>query len=129
MFNSEQVAEVQVVQVINFDIHLKRGVDGTRYIERITECIPLEQTYTYNNDYRKVKDINQKMDKFMDNAVEYFQHMTQSKNYTYRNIVEFVDGKYVFKNPISEENIKEMRDNMSAEDVKAFDNFLDIAWR
>ena len=102
MFNSEQVAEVQVVQVINFDIHLKRAVDGTRYIERITECIPLEQTYTYNNDYRKVKDVNQKLDKFMDNAVEYFQHMTQSKNYTYRNIVEFVDGKYVFKNPISE---------------------------
>ncbi len=129
MFNSEQVAEVQVVQVINFDIHLKRAVDGTRYIERITECIPLEQTYTYNNDYRKVKDVNQKLDKFMDNAVEYFQHMTQSKNYTYRNIVEFIDGKYVFKNPISEENIKAMRDNMSAEDIKAFDDFLDLAWR
>ena len=129
MFNSEQVAEVQVVQVINFDIHLKRAVDGTRYIERITECIPLEQTYSYNNDYRKVKDVNQKLDKFMDNAVEYFQHMTQSKNYTYRNIVEFVDGKYVFKNSISEENIKAMRDNMSAEDIKAFDDFLDMAWR
>ena len=55
--------------------------------------------------------------------------MTQSKNYTYRNIVEFVNGKYVFKNPISEENIKAMRDNMSAEDIKAFDEFLDMAWR
>lgn len=129
MFNSENVAEVQVVQVINFDIHLKRAVDGSRYIERITECIPLEQTYSYNNDYRKVKDVNQKLDKFMDNAVEYFQHMTQSQNYTYRNIVEFVDGKYVFKNPISEDNIRAMRDNMSAEDIKAFDDFLDIAWR
>lgn len=129
MFNSENVAEVQVVQVINFDIHLKRAVDGTRYIERITECIPLEQTYTYNNDYRKTKDTNQKLDKFMDNAVEYFQHMTQAKNYTYRNIVEFVDGKYVFTNPISEENIKAMRDNMSQEDIKAFDEFLDLAWR
>ena len=129
MFNSENVAEVQVVQVINFDIHLKRAIDGTRYIERITECIPLEQTYTYNNDYRKMKDTNQKLDKFMDNAVEYFQHMTQAQNYTYRNIVEFVDGKYVFTNPISEENIKAMRDNMSQEDIKAFDEFLDLAWR
>lgn len=129
MFNSENVAEVQVVQVINFDIHLKRAVDGTRYIERITECIPLEQTYTYNNDYRKMKDTNQKLDKFMDNAVEYFQHMTQAQNYTYKNIVEYVDGKYVFTNPISEENIKAMRDNMSQEDIKAFDEFLDLAWR
>ena len=129
MFNSEQVAEVQVVQVVNFDIHLKRAVDGTRYIERITECIPLEPTYNYNNDYRKAKDMNQKLDKFMDNAVEYFQHVTQANNYTHKNIVEYVDGRYVFKNTISEENITAMRDNMSAEDVKTFDDFLDIAWR
>ena len=129
MFTSENVAEVQVVQVINFDIHLKRGVDGTRYIERITECIPLEKHFSYNEDYKKVDDMGKKMDKFMDNAVEYFRHMTQTSNYTYRNIVEFVDGEYVFKNPISEDNIKSMRDNMSPEDVKNFDNFLDSAWR
>lgn len=129
MFNSENVAEVQVVQVINFDIHLVRGTDGTRYIERITECIPLEKEFTYNNNYRKVKNMDQKMDEFMDNAVEYFQHMTQTSNYTYRNIVEFVDGAYVFKNPISEANIKAMRENMSPEDVRTFDDFIDTAWR
>ena len=129
MFNSENVAEVQVVQVINFDIHLKRGVDGTRYIERITECIPLEKKFTYNNDYVKEKDMDKKMDKFMDNAVEYFKHMTQTSNYTYKNIVEWHDGEYVFTNPISEENIKSMRENMSPEDVRAFDEFVDTAWR
>ncbi len=129
MFNSENVAEVQVVQVINFDIHLKRGVDGTRYIERITECIPLEKKFNYNNDYTKEKELNKKLDKFMDNAVEYFTHMTQTSNYTYKNIVEWHDGEYVFTNPISEENIKSMRENMSPEDVKAFDEFVDTAWR
>ena len=129
MFQSEDVAEVQVVSVINFDIHLKRGTDGTRYIERITECIPLDKKFTYNNDYRKTKDMDKKLDSFMDNAVEYFEHMTQTSNYTYKNIVEWQDGKYVFVNPISEENIKSMRDNMSPEDVKSFDNFIDTAWR
>ncbi len=129
MFNSENVAEVQVVQVINFDIHLKRGTDGTRYIERITECVPLEQKFNYNNDYRNIHDMNGKLDNFMDNAVEYFSHMTQTSNYTYHNIVEWVDGEYVFKHPISEENIRAMRDNMSPEDVKGFDNFIDTAWR
>ncbi len=129
MFNSENVAEVQVVQVINFDIHLKRGTDGTRYIERITECIPLEKKFNYNRDYKRYKEIGDKIDGFMDNAVEYFEHMTQTSNYTYHNIVEFQDGKYVFTHTISEENIKAMRDNMSPEDVKAFDNFLDTAWR
>ncbi|MDO4282028.1 MAG: pilus assembly protein CpaF [Clostridia bacterium] len=129
MFNSENVAEVQVVQVINFDIHLKKGIDGTRYIERITECIPLEQKYSYNNDYRKVKDMDKKMDMFMDNAVEFFEHMTRSQNYTYRNVVEYIDGKYVFTNPITENNISAMRDNMSPEDIKDFDNFIDSTWR
>ncbi len=129
MFNSENVAEVQVVQVINFDIHLKRAVDGSRYIERITECIPLEKEFNYNNDYRNVKQVDQKMDKFMDNAVEYFQHMTQTNNFTYKNIVEFCDGEYIFKNPITENNIKAMRENMAAEDMKSFDDFIDLAWR
>lgn len=129
MFNSENVAEVQVVQVINFDIHLKRSTDGSRYIERITECIPLEKEFHYNNDYKNVTKTDQKLDKFMDNAVEYFQHMTQTNNYTYKNIIEFCDGEYIFKNPISEENIKAMRDNMAPEDVKVFDNFIDVAWR
>lgn len=129
MFNSENVAEEQVVQVINFDIHLVRGVDGTRYIERITECVPLERVYNYNTEYRDAKDMNKKLDKFMDNAVEYFTHMTQSRNYVYRNIIEWQDGKYVFTNPLSENNIKAMRENMSPEDVKGFDNFLDTAWR
>ena len=129
MFNNEDVAEIQVVNVINFDIHLVRGTDGTRYIERITECIPLEKTFEYNNDYRKTKDMDQKLDSFMDNAVEYFKHMTQTSNYTYKNIVEFRDGEYVFANAISEKNIKAMRGNMTHEDIKAFDNFLDVAWR
>ena len=128
MFNSENVAEVQVVQVINFDIHLKRGVDGTRYIERITECVPVEQKFEYNNDYRKEKTLEQKLDKFMDNSVEYFRHMTQNNNYTYHNVVEWHDGEYVFTHPITEENIKAMRENMSPEDMRAFDSFVDTAW-
>lgn len=129
MFSSENVAEVQVVNVINFDIHLKRGVDGTRYIERITECIPLERKFTYNNDYRELKDMNGKLDKFMDNTVEFYRHMTETSNFTYHNIVEFRDNKYVFAHPLSEANITAMRENMSPEDIKEFDKFLDTAWR
>lgn len=128
MFNNESVAEVQVVNVINFDIHLKRGVDGTRYIERITECIPLEEKFTYNDSYKLENTIEGKMDKFMDNAVEYFKHVTQTRNYDYKNIIEWQNGTYVFTNPISSANIKAMRENMSPEDVIAFDEFLDTAW-
>lgn len=44
-------AEEQVVQVLNFDIHLKKDFKGKRYVERITECIPIESRneYTYES--------------------------------------------------------------------------------
>ncbi|MEG0072869.1 MAG: ATPase, T2SS/T4P/T4SS family [Clostridia bacterium] len=128
MFNNEGVAEVQVVNVINFDIHLKRGVDGSRYIERITECIPLEKVFTYSDAYKQEASMEGKMDKFMDNAVEYFKHMTQTRTYDCKNIVEWQNGEYVFPNALSATNIKAMRENMSPEDVTAFDEFLDTAW-
>lgn len=129
MFNNEDVAEVQVVNVINFDVHLKKGVDGTRFIERITECVPKEKEFHYTNDYRNKKNFEDKMDIFMDNATEYFRHLTQTSNYEYRNIVEFKNGEYIFANSISEANVEAMRENMAEEDIKAFDKFLDTAWR
>ncbi len=39
-FQNERIAEEQVVEAINFDIHMKKDNDGHRYIERITEIIP-----------------------------------------------------------------------------------------
>ena len=39
VFKNEKTAEEQVVQVLNFDIHLKKDFKGKRYVERITECI------------------------------------------------------------------------------------------
>ncbi len=129
MFDSEDVAEVQVVSVINFDIHLKRDVDGTRFIERITECIPVERPFNYNRDFRKAKTMEDKLDAFMDNSVEFFEHMTMKSHYEYHNIVEYHDGKYVFTHEISEANIKAMRENMAPDDIKDFDKFLDTAWR
>src|SRR5574344_1987954 len=121
MFNNENVAEVQVVNVINFDVHLKRGVDGSRYIERITECIPIEQTFNYTDAHKRQKTVEGKMDVLIDNATEYFKHVTESSNYTYKNIVEFKDGEYIFANPLSAPNVEAMRENMSEEDIKAFD--------
>lgn len=38
---------------------------GKRYIERITECIPLENEDNYNLDYKKAKTGDAKLDKFL----------------------------------------------------------------
>lgn len=41
-FHDERTAERQVVDVLDFDIHLKHDMSGNRYIERITECVSAE---------------------------------------------------------------------------------------
>ena len=128
MFQSEKTAEEQVVQVLNFDIHLVKDFRGRRYIERITECIPVEEKNEYTFDHRKEKTLEGKFDKFFDNATIFFSKTTNRELYHYRNILEFVDDSYVLVNPISENNIKEMRNNMEETDAIAFDKFLERNW-
>ena len=123
MFHNEKVAEIQVVQVLNFEVHLKKSYSGDRFIERITECIPVKPKNNYTYDHRKEPTLEGKLDKFIDNATEYFTKITETETYKSVNIVEFIDGQYVIKNPISKENIEAMRENMSEEDQIAFDEF------
>ena len=128
VFTDEKTAEEQVVQVLNFDIHQVKDFRGKRYIERITECIPVEEKNEYTFDHRKEKTLEGKFDKFFDNATHFFTKTTDKQLYTYRNIMEYIDGEYVITNPITDENIKEMRNNMDETDVEAFDKFIEKHW-
>ena len=128
VFKNEKTAEEQVVQVLNFDIHQIKDFRGRRYIERITECIPIENKDEYTYDHRNEKTLEGKFDKFFDNATTYFSKITDRKLYTYRNIMEYVDGEYVITNPITDKNLKEMRNNMNEADVEEFDKFVERHW-
>jgi len=128
VFSNERTAEEQVVQVLNFDIHLVKDFRGRRYIERITECIPIEEKNEYTFDHRNEKTLEGKFDKFFDNATIFFSKTTNKELYRHQNVLEFIDDKYVLSNPISDTNIKEMRLNMNDEDQVAFDNFLERNW-
>ena len=128
VFKNEKTAEEQVVQVLNFDIHLAKDFRGKRYIERITECVPIEEKNEYTFDHRKEKTLEGKFDKFFDNATRYFEKVTDRQLYTYRNILEYVDGEYIITNPITQHNIKEMRENMDEIDLESFDQFIERHW-
>ena len=128
VFKNEKTAEEQVVQVLNFDIHLKKDFRGKRYVERITECIPIEDKNEYTFDHRKEKTLEGKLEKFMDNSTIFYSKTTNRELYKYRNIMEYHDGKYVLTNPISDKNIREMRINMDDSDVVDFDKFLERNW-
>ena len=79
-------------------------------------------------DHRKEKTLEGKFDKFFDNATHYFENVTDRKLYTYRNILEYVDGEYKITNPITENNLREMRLNMDAADAESFDKFVQKHW-
>ena len=128
VFKNEKTAEEQVVQVLNFDIHLVRDFRGMRYIERITECVPIQAKDEYTYDHRKEKTLEGKFDKFFDNATQFFSKTTDRQLYVYRNILEYIDGEYVITNKISDKNLLEMRENMNDEDQQLFDQFVEKNW-
>ncbi|MFR1777373.1 MAG: ATPase, T2SS/T4P/T4SS family [Clostridia bacterium] len=128
VFTNEKTAEEQVVQVLNFDIHLVKDFRGRRYIERVTECIPVEEKNEYTFDFRNEKTLEGKFEKFFDNATHYFTKITNKQLYTYRNIMEYHDGEYVITNKITDHNLQEMRLNMDDKDLADFDRFIESHW-
>ena len=128
VFKDEKTAEEQVIQVLNFDIHLVKDFRGRRYIERVTECIPVENKNEYTFDHRNEKTLEGKLDKFMDNATRYFTKITDRETYRYVNIMEYIDDGYVLTNKISDTNLIEMRNNMDDADIVAFDKFVKDNW-
>ena len=128
VFRDEKTAEEQVVQVLNFDIHLVKDFRGRCYIERVTECIPVEDKNEYTFDHRKEKTLEGKVDKFIDNATYYFTKTTNRELYKYVNIMEYRNDEYVITNKISDYNLKEMRNNMDEADVDEFDRFVERNW-
>ena len=128
VFKDEKTAEEQVIQVLNFDIHLVKDFRGRRYIERVTECIPIRNKNLYTFDHRNEKTLEGKLDKFLDNATNYFTKITDKENYKYVNIMEYKDDSYILTNKISDYNISEMRKNMDENDQEEFDRFIEENW-
>jgi pilus assembly protein CpaF len=109
-FTNEVIAEEQVVDTVNFDIHMAKSVDGHRYIERITEIIPYE-------------DAEFKTDKVNLNLKEYFKFKTRRHMFYSVDIVKFVDGKYYKEEPISDRAMKAISYHLTLDEKKEFLEF------
>lgn len=128
VFTNEKIAEEQVVNVINFDIHIKRDYQGFRYIERITEIVPIEQNGTYPRAYLNETDPNKRMELFMDTATEFFTRMTDRKLYEYHNVLVYENGVYKAGSKFSQKAIEEIKEHLSSEESKEFLTFLSDKW-
>ncbi|MBQ3423420.1 MAG: hypothetical protein IJH34_17575, partial [Romboutsia sp.] len=117
LFRDENKAEEQVLNVLQWNIHLGADEEIGRYISRITEFIRLD-----NREYNK----NIGETAFYENAKMYFEKKTDAKKYKTVNLVEFdkKNRKYIVKNTFSDESIKKMKAKLRKEDIPGFDELL-----
>jgi pilus assembly protein CpaF len=106
VFTNESVAEEQVAEVINFDIHLNKNAKGHRYIARITE-IQSREIKAYPTAYQAVPS-EEKMEHFFDTMTEYFRRQTNKRQYKTKDIICWEAGKYVVKNKLSNRAFKKI---------------------
>ena len=128
VFTNEKVAEEQVVSVLNFDVHLVKDFRGNRYIERITECIPVNDVNDYDYTEDKKESFEGKFDRFEKNATKFFAKETNKELYKYVNIMEYQDGNIVLTNRISDRNMQQMVINMDDADSLGFRKFVFDKW-
>ncbi len=81
---SHTSAEKQVLDVVKCDIHLEYTPDGRRYIERITEIIPLQEGMPYP-DYDESDPLHS-MNKIQR---EYYTRSTDRANFITRDILRY----------------------------------------
>lgn len=107
-FSNEYVATEQVIHTINFDIHMRKLVDGHRYIERITEIIPSEESL-----YEKE-----------DNEVRKIKNDLTGEMFYLKDIVVFEENQYKLKNYFSKRTMRDMTKNLAKEEITKLYQFF-----
>lgn len=128
VFSNEKVAERQVAEVVNFDIHLYKNISGHRYIERITEIIPVLEESDYPEIYKDAKNPEEMMRGFADTVKEYFTRMTDRKTFETKDIIVWENGEYKAVNPISKKSFDEMCSHLNDQEKVEFAAFLKEGW-
>jgi len=123
VFSNETVAEEQVAEVINFDIHLNKNPEGHRYIARITEILS-ERAEEYPITYQDVPS-DEKLDHFLDTMTEYFRRQTSKRQYKTRDIVLWEAGEYSVKNKLSEQSYEKIIKALEPRNKKEFIAFAE----
>lgn len=90
-FSNMQTAEKQVIDVVKCDIHLDYTTDGKRFVERISEIVPLEEGIPYPD-----LDVNDpsSMDKI---TREYYTRSTDRIGFYTHNILTYDIPTHTYK--------------------------------
>lgn len=128
-FTDEVAATEQVISWLNFNVHLVLTGSGERYIERISQNVPIDQHADYpESKPSDASSLEEKIEVLTDIVREYAVRKTDRKLYEQRDVIVWENGGYVVKDRFSEDKINEMILNMDAEDAEEFKRFLQENW-
>lgn len=100
-FQNERVALEQVVEAIQFDIHMKKDNTGHRYIERITEIVPNK-----GGLFRRI------------------YNGEEGEVFTIRDLVVYENGVYHWKDSLSTQGKERICSFLTEKEQKEFQCFL-----
>ena len=104
-FSNEMIAEEQVANSINLDVHWEKSGDGHRYISYINEIIPLVREDIWPKDT-------------MESIAESLKRLSRKRAFYKREIFVYEKGEYIRKNPLSEKSVNRIMKNLQGEDER-----------
>lgn len=124
-FSNMSTAERQVIDVVKCDIHLDYTPDGKRYIERISEIVPLAEGVPYpdldKNDLEYSKAILQR---------EYYERSTDRISFYSHDILKYDTDTHTYyvADRISPALESKMRSVMDSATRRRYDEFVFKNW-
>lgn len=123
-FSNMSTAEKQVTDVVKVDIHLDYTPDGDRFVERISEIIPLSENIPYP-EY----DENDPLHTMNQITAEYYRRQTDRQSFYTQDILKYnkKTKTYYVVNRFSQDLESRIRTNLG-EMVYGFDKFMLTEW-
>lgn len=111
IYREKKEAVEMAAKILNIDIHLENR-KGHRYLERITEIIPIQEM-----EYPSDVDPNKKHEA---DELEYFKRQTDRKMFEERDLVRYVNGEFVLVHLPSKAMVEDIKKKLTLEEEKEF---------
>lgn len=123
LYKEKRDAVEVTARILNIDCHLA-CFNQHRYIERITEIIPINNS-DYPSDHKAEASLDEK---YKMDSMEYYRKETDPKLFETRNIIEWHNGEYVLVNMPSDNWITGVRIAVAKNEKLAKEFEEDLVW-
>ncbi len=117
IYRDKKEAIEMVAKILNVDIHLENK-KGHRYMERITEIIPLSKT-------QYPTEVNSKAT-HQEDMLEFFKRQTDRDLFECRDLMRFENGEFVLVNLPSQAMMESIKGRLTYEEERQFERDMQM---